>query len=282
MVAQLDELCRKTEGLQYEIIVADDGSSDKTAIEANRCINDFEHCRFIERETNEGAGATRNFLTRESQYNWLLFVDCDMVVPNEHFISRYLECNAEAVINGGIAIEGNMQRNNLRFLYEKKAESKHTAAQRTLQPYKSFRSTNFLAPREVMLCNPFYGPMKRYEDVYFGKILKQRKVEILHIDNPLMMIDFDTNAEYINKVEKDMATLHRFRRELKGYSPLLTAVDTLKHWVVPIWLWRLFHRLFGGIIRQNLTSGRPFLCLLNTYKMGYFLCIRDKAIRKRL
>ncbi len=275
MVERLDELCQKADGLEYEIIVADDCSSDKETVETNRSIGKFPHCRLIEKKENGGAGATRNVLARESRYGWLLFLDCDMRLPDERFIERYLECENEAVINGGIRIEGGeAERHCLRFLYETKAAPMHTAEQRQLRPYKSFRSTNFLVARQVMLDNPFHEPMKRYEDVFFGKTLKQRGVKIRHIDNPVVMSHFDTNSEYIAKVEKDMTMLHRFRRELKGYSPLLTAVDTLRHWVVPIWAMRLFHKIFGRMIRRNLTGGRPKLALLNIYKVGFFLNIK--------
>ncbi len=35
---------------EYEILVADDGSTDLSTITANRKINEIENCRYIERE----------------------------------------------------------------------------------------------------------------------------------------------------------------------------------------------------------------------------------------
>ncbi len=296
MVARLMELCRGIDGLKYEIIVADDKSTDNTMTATNRSINGLDGCRFIEKDTNGGAGATRNFLVKESKYDWLLFLDCDMLIANDNFIINYLECaerHPDAVINGGISIaacsnDGEMQgndngmrpnatetlRHNLRYLYESKAAPRHTAVERNKRPYQSFRSTNFMAPRRVMVECPFYEPMRRYEDVFFGKTLRQQGVKILHIDNPLVMHHFDSNETYINKVDKDMETLSQYRKELKGYSPLLTGVETLSH-RIPLCMLRLWHRLFGGLIRRNLTGRRPHLKLLNVYKVGKFLTTKQ-------
>ena len=49
---------------EYEILVADDGSTDLSTITANRKINEIENCRYIEREKNVGRSAIRNFLAK--------------------------------------------------------------------------------------------------------------------------------------------------------------------------------------------------------------------------
>ncbi len=283
MVARLKKMCHDIDGLQYEILIGDDCSTDKAIAEANREVGLWSHCRLIERKENGGAGATRNHLVRESRYNRLLFLDCDMEIPKPDFISLYLDNASEGtVVNGGIEIaepRHDKKTHNLRYLYESKAAPMHTAEQRAKSPYKSFRSTNFLAPRKVMLEHPFFEPMRRYEDVYFGKTLKESGVRIRHIDNPLILVNFDSNESYIRKVEKDMATLARYSRELRGYSPMLTAYTTVTHWL-PACLIRLWHTIFGRLIRSNLTGSHPILKLLNIYKMGYFACQKNLLTNK--
>ncbi len=280
MVERLTEMCSAVDGLAYEIIVGDDCSTDEVLKTRNQEIKRLSHCRYEERSINGGAGATRNFLVGKSRYEWLLFLDCDMELPDDRFILNYLERPETTVINGGIRIESNKESgmpegteydNNLRYLYEHKESPNHTAEARSRNPHKSFRSTNFLAARKVMQENPFYEPMRRYEDVYFGRILCERNIDITHIDNPVVITRFDTNEEYILKVEKDMTMLAAFQKELTGYSPLLSAATTMRKWVVPAWMMHLFHNIFGKSIRNNLVSDKPNLSLLNIYKLGFFL-----------
>ena len=102
--AQCERIARRdATGLVYEIVVADDGSTDSRTVTENRAINALDHCRFIERKTNSGRSAIRNFLAKESCGEWLLFIDSDVVIDCDDFIGRYLDSNATAVVCGGIS-----------------------------------------------------------------------------------------------------------------------------------------------------------------------------------
>lgn len=263
-------------GIGYEILVADDASPDKDTIETNQAINTLPHCRYIVKEQNTGSAATRNFLGRESRYHWLLFLDSDIDIPDSRFLERYVTDGHEGVVNGGIKItDDDNLKHNLRYLYEKSAEPAHTAERRQANRYHEFRSTNFLIDREVFEDSPFDERFTRsgYEDVLFGKMLKQRQVPITHIDNPVMMTEFEGNADYVAKIERSMKTLYKFRNELRGYSRILT-IDQGIHIGVVRGVIRLWHRVFGGLERRILCGERPILKLFNIYRMGYYLCIK--------
>lgn len=264
-------------GIDYEIIVADDDSPQKDTVARNEPINALPHCRYIVKSENTGSAATRNYLARESRYRWLLFLDCDIVIPDDRFLARYIEDEHEGVVNGGICIADDERlRHNLRYLYEKTAEPEHTAEKRQANRYKEFRSTNFLIDRQVFANCPFDERFTRsgYEDVLFGKTLSQRQVNVWHIANPVMMTEFETNADYVSKIERSLRTLHTFRQELRGYSRILTIADGI-HLTAVKALLRLLHRLCGGLIRRNLCGERPCLRLFNIYRMGYFLRIAE-------
>ena len=111
---------------KYEILVADDGSTDKATIEGNRLINTLPHCRYIEREKNVGRSAIRNFLAKEAQYPWLLFIDSDLHIDNPLFIENYSQAAGDVVV-GGLKIGGNpcQWAHNLRYRYEKACEEEH-------------------------------------------------------------------------------------------------------------------------------------------------------------
>ena len=268
-------LQRQAEGLRidYEIIVADDASPQKETYSQNEAINALPHCRYIVKETNSGSAATRNFLGAQSQYRWLLFLDCDITIPNDHFLERYMMDDHEGVVNGGISItDDDSLRHNLRYLYEKAAEPEHTAERRQANRYQEFRSTNFMIERGVFESCRFDERFTRsgYEDVLFGTMLKQQQVCVTHIDNPVMMTEFEPNADYVRKIERSLRTLYTFRNELRGYSRILT-FDQGIHIGAVRGMIRLWHWLFGGLERRNLCGKRPCLKLFNLYRMGYYI-----------
>ena len=64
----------------YEILVADDGSTDADVIARNSGINQWEHCQYLRQPKNIGRAAIRNYLAQTAQYDWLLFIDSDMTL----------------------------------------------------------------------------------------------------------------------------------------------------------------------------------------------------------
>lgn len=275
LAAQLSRQAECIDNLRYEILVADDCSTDRETVAANATVNDLPNGRYIERPYNMGSAANRNQLARESQYKWLLFIDCDVEIADNNFLQNYLEEDDNAnVVMGGIAIGGNCQtlKNNLRYRYEKQSEPFHTATKRSQRPFQSFRSCNFLIHRETLLKCPFDERFQKsgYEDVLLGKQLKAAQVVIRHIDAPVVMTHYESNVNYINKVERSLRTLFQFRAELKGYSRLLTMADGIHITIVQRLLAFCFQLLRPLALRQ-LCSKHPSLRLFHLYRLGYYL-----------
>lgn len=275
-IRELRQLASSIEGLQFEILVSDDASTDEESLRLNAKINQIDRCKLLRRTENTGRAANRNFLARQAHYEWLLFLDCNVGIPNERFLRNYLETSESDVVNGGIfaKTDKSLSNNNLRYMYEKKIEAAHTASERNKRPYQSFRTSNFMVRRSVMMSHPLDEsvPGYGYEDVLFGKTLCDNKIHILHIDNPVVITQFESNEQYVAKVEEALRTLHALQDKLKGYSPLLTAADKLRK----TGLINAFKRLFNAKakpIRTNLTGASPSIKLLNFYKLGYFLSL---------
>ena len=257
---------KKGNGFRYEIIVADDGSTDKSMIEQNLDIKNLSNVNYIIREENVGRACIRNFLAQQAQYQWLLFLDGDIMVERTRFIEKYLDTDFH-VIAGGLQVYDRNRSlgNNLRFLYEKRYLYKHGISYRQQNPYKEFHTVNFLVERDIMLRIPFDEEFKDYgyEDVLFGKQLKEAGITIHHMANPVIMIHFDENPVTVDKVEESLRTLHKFKDELSGYSTLLRYT-----WLKPL-LKPLFY-IIGKPIQWNLKGNNPKLSLLNIYKLLYY------------
>jgi glycosyltransferase involved in cell wall biosynthesis len=264
------------QGLTYEIVVADDGSTEKNVLAANATIDTLPCCRYIHRKQNTGRSTIRNFLVRESQYEWLLFLDCDMQLPGNQFLRTYLSHNGADIIDGGFSVaeQPELLNHNLRYSYEWTEQANHSTINRQKRPYRSFRSTNFMVRREIMIQHPFDERFRHYgyEDVMFGKELHRHAITIAHIDNPMILTDNEPNEVFVKKTEEALRTLHTFRHDLQGYSHLLTFINGIHIGLVRSFI-RLFHRIFGPLERHNLCSTSPSLTVFKLYKIGYYLTL---------
>ncbi len=258
-------------GIDYEIIVADDGSTDEAVLRQNRTINALPYCRLLERGTNSGRAVIRNVLASEARYPWLLFIDSDMTVCRTDFIERYVSTVGD-VVYGGLVIR-HTTRQNLRARYELSRASEHTLERRRQSPYHDFHTANFMIRRDLMLTHPFDERFSRYgyEDVLLGKTLQMNAIGIEHIDNPLSFEIFESNAAFVSKTEEGLQTLYSFRHELRGYSRMIDFTE--QHPIVSV-LIRCWHHIAKKWERRHLCSNAPTLCVFTLYRLGYFLSLK--------
>jgi glycosyltransferase involved in cell wall biosynthesis len=90
MVAHVAEVLPKL-AKKYEILIIDDGSTDKTGKIADRIAKRHEHVRVIHHPKNLGYGASLRTGIAEAQYEWVFFTDGDMqfdVAQLEEFITH--------------------------------------------------------------------------------------------------------------------------------------------------------------------------------------------------
>lgn len=272
---QAESIC--CSDFKYEIIVADDGSTDLNAVEQNSRINELPNCKYIIRKENAGRAAIRNFLARQAKGEYLLFLDSDRQLCSNDFILRYMKLDGAEVACGGLRIGGDDGQlcHNLRYRMEKKYEPNNTARQRQQREYQNFNTSNFITRRDILLKIPFDERFRRYgyEDVMWGKQLHDNNIRILHIDNPIMLDDFETNDAFVRKMETGMHTLHQFREELHDYSSVIKAEEKLNRLHLTA-LYKLIFNATKYVIRKNLGGKHPAVPLLNIYKLGIFINIK--------
>lgn len=277
--AQCERIAKDAAGVfSYEIIVADDGSTDCQTKVENRKINTLDHCRFIERKVNSGRSAIRNFLAKESNKEWLLFIDSDVAIGRDNFVLEYVCRDATEVICGGVTIgqdDGTLSR-NLRYRYEKAEAHKHTAEARRNNEHKCFRTTNFKIRRDIMLANLFdetitaYG----YEDVIFGKRLCEKGIGIDHFDNPVVLADYEDNLRFVEKTEESLRTLFQLKERLSAYSTMLEFIEKIARFGLAKLL-LAWHKHVGRQERKNLMGRNPNLLVFKLYKIGYYLSLEN-------
>ncbi len=262
-----------------ELIVADDGSTDHACVATLETINTIPQCRLWKAEKNMGRSAIRNKLAEIAKGQWLIFIDSDAQVWNEHYLQHYLESTSSDVICGGVMSPEQCPSPSvsLRYRYEKHFWDKHLASVRSQRPYDNFTAFNFMIRRELFLKIQFSDKIKGYghEDTLFGQELCKRHIPIAHINNELIHAGLDSNAEYLRKTEESILSLKGHSEELYGKSALLDTYGRIEHYgAAP--LLRLWHKCFAKLEKANLCSSRPNLLVFKIYKLGYCAKVMQK------
>ena len=264
-------------GIPYEIIVADDCSTDKELQQKSRLVADtHENCRYFGQPHNIGRAAIRNFMADQAKYDKLLFLDCDSAVKDRDFLKKYVEVADKAsVVCGGLIHPDEIPQKGLelRYLYEKSAANERSAGFRSKNPYLRFTSFSFLIDKSVFMAIRFdesyvgYG----YEDVQFGHELEQNGVSILHIDNPLAHLGLENSEAYLNKTRQAVLNAFEHKEEIGDSSKLLTHYNKVVKFRMR-WLFRFIWAFFQKGMEKNLLGPKPKLRIFSLYKLCY-ICL---------
>ncbi|MBP3740376.1 MAG: glycosyltransferase family 2 protein [Bacteroidales bacterium] len=278
MVRRLARQIASADADSYEIVCIDDHSSGYY-ISQNKGI--AELATYVGLETNVGRAKIRNLFLQYAKGEYLLFLDCDSLVP-ENFVNEYAKTLARkpAVVVGGRVYDDtfNDREHRLRYLYGTKIESR-PLLERLKNPYRSFMTNNFMVRRDVLDRIRFDESLTKYghEDTLFGYRLEQNHIPILHIDNPVINGQVEENAEFLHKsVEavENLAKLYDDMWEDQRFCHTVRLLNTYNrvrrmnlHRVV-YWLYKVFKTpMESHFVSGNGVSLKQF----NFYKLGTFI-----------
>ena len=280
LIQELESQALKV-NLVFELICIDDGSFSLLN-EENQKINALTNCIFIENKKNVGRSRIRNLLAEKAKYDWLLFLDADVMPLNNKFLSLYLDAISikSKVIYGGIAYQEKPpgKDNILRWTYGKKREAL-SVDKRQENPYLRFLTLSFLIKKEVFKKVKFNEdiPNNRHEDTLFAVDLKNQKIGIEHIDNPVYHHGIETNEEFLDKSLRSVESLLLLTKQgfidskhvLISKSFGLSKLFLLNHLLAKI------YKTFKAYLERNLLSEKPSLFIFDLYRLCY-LCYLDK------
>ena len=263
---------------EVEVICIDDHSTGFT-VSQNKSIPEI--AQFIRLDENIGRARIRNLFLKYAKGEYMIFLDCDSIVP-DNFLKVYaknMRNGAEVVVGGRVYDQtGNDQEHRLRYLYGTKVESK-TAAQRRQHPYRSFMTNIFMILRDVFEKVHFDESISKYghEDTLFGYRLEQNKVKILHIDNAVVNGQVESNAEFLHKTVEAVENLAEIYDRMWEDQRFCQSVNLLRPYgrvrrmglVKPVYtLFKIFRTpMESHFVSGNAISIRQF----NFYKLGLFI-----------
>jgi glycosyltransferase involved in cell wall biosynthesis len=261
-----------------EVIVLDDCSINFKA--ENKELDKLPSCRYIYSEKNAGRTATRTKLANLAKYQWLLFLDADVIPKHENFLKKYIsyiQDTSDDVVFGGINYQDEKPPEDqiLRWIYGREREAK-TVSQREESPYFII-SQNLLIKKETFLAantiqENFYGL-----DNYFSNQLKRQNAQVGHIDNPVIHLGLESNAAFVTKALKAVETTVVF--EARGLMdnaerPLQKSYLKLKRFG----LTSLFHSIiakFKPKMERNFESKKPNLFWFDLYRLAYYIELKN-------
>ena len=263
--------------IAFEIIVLEDGST----IEINSS-NNFSNTLVIKNTKNIGRVKARQTLAFKAKYNWLLFLDADVLPKSKDFVSNYIKIMTLDfdVFFGGFTYYKNKPEQSfiLRWKYGQTKEQ-IPASTRNKSPYKVIISANYLIKKEVFSAvNTKIEDTKGYGfDNYFGALLQDNNAKVWHIDNEVYHLGIEKSESYLQKKEQAALTLlHFYKTEgFNNHSNDLLRLFTKLNNFKLVWLFSLFYKLFNSSMKKNLLSNSPSINILQLYRIS-FMCYTYK------
>jgi len=270
--------------INFEIIFIDDASTDFCF--ENDSLTGQDNVRFYKLHENVGRSKIRNLLAKKAKYDWLLFLDADVLPKQNDFIKTYLNCiksEKAKVYCGGITYKKETPEDTkiLRWKYGKNREE-ITAIKRNENPYRYFFGANFLMHESVFNSCKFNEAILKYgyEDVLFVQELKNNAISIKHIDNDVYHLGIEENQVFLTKTKQSIENLYFL------YNKNIIQEQNV---LILKWFKRLertqlkgifakLYNLWGRIFERNLKSKTPSLFIFDIYKLTYF-CYLSKVNR---
>ncbi len=263
--------------IEYEIICCDDCST----VSYTYFFDKKEQVNFIRNRSNIGRTETRQKLAMKAKYNWLLFLDADVLPSTDLFIENYVNILNKETFDlcfGGFAYEHTPPTTDciLRWKYGHSKESIR-ANQRKLTPYKTIISANILVKKALFLTTNanFLGNYYGYDNLFSIQLKKQQTL-IFHTDNPVIHLGLEKGEAYLRKKELAAETIFRAYNNSKinkSDNELLKTYLLLKKLGLTSVISAIFKRIKTKL-KQNLLGANPSIFLLNCYRMGYFCSLK--------
>lgn len=260
---------------EYEILILDDCSTYQDLITSNQTIQNSPNCFYHKNNKNLGRTATRQKLAKLAKFDYLLFMDADVLPKYDNFIKNFsLKTQTTDVVFGGIAYNKNKPKPNqiLRWKYGSARESK-SVKDRDNTPYLSIISQCFIIKKHLFSQVNYFLDNKYGLDVLFSQNLEKKEATILHINNPVVHNGLETNEVFIYKTIKGLKTL--FELEQAGEIPNnYRPIQKARLFLSRSRLSYIFIKtigLFEKMILKNLNDQNPSLFLFDVYRLYIYL-----------
>lgn len=280
LLQELDVQCQRLTQ-SYEIIVADDFSVDTKLREQNKKAADSREIHYIQNQQNLGRIATRKLLAKSARYDWLLFLDADVLPKESHFVQLYIDTikGEDKIIFGGISYRTDRPKKEeiLRWFYGKHKEAKHVSARQKAPHF--IISQNILFKKDVFFEVHTVSQNRYGLDNIVSFEIKKKGFKVKHIDNPVIHLGLETTETFLKKSIQSLETTEYFETNGEfpsNFRPIQRVYLKLKKTGLLV-LFKGMYKPFKNNIEKNLYSNRPFLFLFDLYRLFHYAKLKENS-----
>lgn len=258
--------------IDYEILIEDDASTDNSI--SQESFVRIKNCTFYSHEKNLGRTKTRALLVAKASYDWLLFLDADVLPVKEDFLSKYIQSITQKpdVIFGGIDYDPSdlNEHNTLRWHYGKNREALCVSA-RNKAPYATVFSGNLCIHKSSYKSLEMPESHTYGLDIYMGYRMAKLALKIIHLNNPVWHKGIESNEVFLQKsLDAAISRIryieifdakHQPNRMLKTYT-------TLKKYKL-LSITAFCFTLAAPFLKKKILKTKPNLFCFDLYRLGY-------------
>ena len=269
----------KTLSLPIELLIYDDASNHKKIITNLRALTTNDNVTLIENQINVGRHQARLNLAHQAQYDWLLFLDADVMLCGLDFIQKYIskiEAQEADVIFGGIRYAHNQpeQPYKLHWIYGKHREER-LLQQRMENPVLSLVSANIAIKKSFFLIMSTMQSMPVYgrDELLLNTLIRKHHAKVCHINNPIEHLGLEKATVFLSKqlmAVKALSWQYINTQDIDKDRALVSFYIKLKAFRIH----KLYARMlkpFLRLFKANLLGKFPNLRLLDAYKLYHFI-----------
>lgn len=279
LVKSLYEQCERN-SVTYEILIVDDASTSQEVRLKNQELTKLNHVRILLNSTNLGRIGSRIKAANEALYDWILFLDADVIPVTSNFIKNYYKSLSSTyhVILGGISYRRDIPHLSQRFRWYYGIEREEaSAAVRNAKPYAYVLSGNILIDKKVFLKFSNENLSKLYGmDIYLSYQLYMNSLPVLHIDNSVYHDGLESNESFFNKALLSVESRFAYLKHLPGIenvNPLIKYYNLLSRFRLRAFTAFLF-KIFRKPMEKQIICDSPNLFLFDIYRLGYMCTLK--------
>lgn len=260
--------------IDFEIIIGDDFSDQNIYDRPN--LKNSKLVKIYRNNCSIGRTAMRELLSTKALYNWILYIDSDMIPSQNKYIQNYINAilknkDIKAFFGGYSYSNQHPDKDRLRFRYGVSRESK-SADNREIKPYRNIYSGNMLISRESFKLTNTSLENRYGLDLAFSSELESKNIPFKHLDNYTNHMGIDDNYSFLLKSKEASRTI----RYLYDQNLISSKQSKL------VWAYKLIEklhltkvvelkgRLFSPIISWVLINFKAPLIILDFYKLYHF------------
>lgn len=275
----VNELSSQAQDLNipFEILCVDD-TSKATYIKLNDGLENIKGVNYQLNKKNIGRSAIRNLLTDKAQYDYLLFLDCDVQI-GDNFIKKYIDFKDESeVIVGGVSYaeyEQLEKNKRLRWKYGRYREERK-AHFRNQRPYASFSACNLFINKKVSQNIKFTESLTKYghEDTLYGAELEFNSYTVMHINNPIIHLGLDEVSVFLEKTEFALINLLSLQKSHPRACKNIKIFNYYNFIRKTLFLTKCIFIFWKYCCRKLLMNGCTNLMVFDLYKLSFMLCLK--------